>query len=404
MRFIKVFVFLALLGSPVGAQPLTVLGEEPFDLSPLAQGGTVQLGVINRWYKPLDITVKLENKDRVLVAEILKGSIQKRGSQNYFPLAFPEQKSADSIPSSGYVVVEAREKSGDSPLLTIVKRFENSPPFRLHWVVLLAPILAGLAVWQANKQSRAYLQNNEDVIRGWVAGTPKVSFTESFGSLSTVFLAVSNSAIIPVVSEVAQPSATPLQIMGVIFALPVILAPVILRAKLHSLAPGEEFYKPSEADDAVTTDIDEKVSDGWFIFSSFIALTGTLLQIYVLYEWLKLIDLSFLPTLPFNFAGQPEILGAMAAIGWNALIPAVIALLIVQLGFATTKNALRNLRLCQGDNPPLSGAQLLDLLSTSQLALMPDTVSPASSGSSASSPRLVLSPQRRRRKLHNTLY
>ena len=61
MKLLWTILALVLMGGMAVAQRIQVLGEEPYDLSPLVRGKDIPLGVVNKWFEPLNVTVRLED-------------------------------------------------------------------------------------------------------------------------------------------------------------------------------------------------------------------------------------------------------------------------------------------------------------------------------------------------------
>lgn len=381
MRFEKNLVLLIMLGSVAWAQEaqtLTVLGDDPIDISSIAEGKNLQLGLRNN----TENTLTLAFSFRTLTGDLIEeGSppegqsweqLRGRGSQEYFPILIT-QKVHDAT-GSGYLVITATPEDGPEDPITIERKFSNTT-FTLKWPALLAlaafPIV--LLAWRLPVKCQ-----NKNAKQGWIAGTPQVSFTESIGSLSTLFLAVSNTGLIPAISEITESSTHSLQVMGVLFALPIILAPMILRFSLTPVGAEEMACNDSESD----TEAEEKTKTWVFVLASGLSLMGTLLQIYVLYEWLTLLDLSFL---------GPRL---------NIAIPIILALLIASLGFVTVRYALCNLQLCPKPLELQRGAKMFARFNTLSL----DKLSADDMKELTQKDILVVPTSRPTRKLRNTLF
>lgn len=117
-------MILVLSSSIALGQQLTVLGDEPFDLSPLTRGETVPLGITTWWFRPLNLTVRLEDMDRETVATVLTEPIDGRRTQNYYDLSLTDLGTV--LPQSGYIVAEVQEASTNETLRTTVRQFDNS--------------------------------------------------------------------------------------------------------------------------------------------------------------------------------------------------------------------------------------------------------------------------------------
>lgn len=345
---------VAVFGGVALGQTLTVLGDESLDLSPLARGKTVSLGLVNTSDSLLYITVRLKIADGVPVSirgepngQIRRTILQGGGSQDYLSLNLANKVNPEgnevALPESGYIVIEAREASQTGePLTSIEKKFSNPKLFVLHWITWLAPFIAVGTILLAWGWSNWTRPSGSSFIRGWIAGTPKVSFTESFGSLTTSVLAFSNIALIPAIPEAVTGNYEPLQVAGLIFGLTILLGPIILKLVARQTSSDESPYL-TEAEEAEGDKVEEKVRVWWFVLASIVSLTGTLLQLYVLFCWLNQIDLSFLPTfLPSNPESIPPFLRPM---GWDELIVMIAAMLLVGLALLIAKRSFSTLRL-----------------------------------------------------------
>ena len=346
MRFTKVFVFLAFLGSSVwaqNAQTLSVLGEDPIDISSIPEGENLQLGLINNTPSTLTLTFSFELQEPNKTVPALDGrTLSGNGSQNYFSIPITQGVRGSMTP--GYLVINA---VSDSPTtnIRIERQLVNPKPAssfkNVQGVAWLALVLAVCAIGLAFIPSRSCKNPGRKFWTGWLAGTPQVSFTESIGSVSAILLASSNSGLIPSVTGLVAPETKSLQILGLIFLIPILLAPLILRVTMRRASSKDVLCSTKKSGDTPEV-IEDKVNISWYTVASFISLTGTLLQVYVLYEWLKLLDLSFLPVL----------------IDWAVAISIVFAIFISALGFATVRSALCNLRLCRNkENENVSNEQ-----------------------------------------------
>ncbi len=234
MRFIEVFVFLVILGSPVwaqGVQTLTVLGDDPIDISSIAEGEDLQLGLRNNTASALKLTFSFEaqdsnppkTSDESLIADIENPvTLEGNSSQDYFsvPIA-PEARAA----APGYLVINAESNDNPATTIKIEAPFINLPKFEPQWwAAKLALIVTILAIALAFLLGRRRSATSEKISKGWVAGLPQVSFTESFGSLSTLLLAVTNTGLLPTISALTEPGTRSLQVL--------VLQPQLSRGKL----------------------------------------------------------------------------------------------------------------------------------------------------------------------------
>lgn len=407
MRFIKVFVFLALLGSPVWAQPLTVLNGNPIDISSIAEGKNLQLGLQNDTPDSLTLTFSFEaqdsnppkTSDEKLIADIENPvTLAGNGSQDYFsvPIA-PEVRAV----TPGYLVINAESNDNSATAIRIEAPFINLPKFEPQWwAAISAPIIAISVVMLALLLGHRRPIPDENISEGWIAGLPQVSFTESFGSLSTLLLAVTNAGLLPAISALTEPGTRSLQVLGFIFALPIILAPMILRFSLSPVRDDEELCKPSISDEVP----EEKTRVEWFLIASGISLTGTLLQTYVLYEWLKLLDLSFLRTTSVLVESpRNPVVWAVANFGWAAAISSILAALIVVLGVTTVRYALINLRLCKTRKNEEEKKPICIVI-CGKVVTSPDKETKPLLQAPVLAQPIVLRESRPRRKLRNTLF
>lgn len=333
MRFIKIFVFLALLGSSVwaqGTQPLTVLGDDPIDISSVAKGEPLQLGLQNNTSRPLTLTFSFEAQNNKLIEypENIKqeGIAIPGGSTIYISLPlFPEVRNT----KNGYLVINTAAAVKPANQTRVEVPFTSPVKFKPKWFlpIVAASFVIALLAWAIFGRNLG-----AEVRTGWIAGTPKVSFTESFGSLSTLLLAVSNAGLLPAVSALVEPGTRSLQVLGFFYALPIILAPVILRLGVRPL-DGNEHYESPNGDEKAT----EKTPTWLFVIAAGISLSGTLLQTYLLYEWLKLLDLTFL--------------GTFLNSGFEVIIPCSVGLLVALLAISSIRYAIHNLRLCTSVAP-----------------------------------------------------
>ncbi len=410
MKSLFLAFVVALFSSVALGQTLTVIGEEPLDLSPLARGERVALGLSNTGETPLKFSLRLRDSgsnafigDDDITLKPLNDIELSRGSQVYVDLA--PLADLEELPRSGYLVINALS---NGTRFTVETRFLNPIPFQLHWIILLAPVIAVIVVLVAAAHGSTVPRPSTNIISGWLAGTPKVSFTESFGSLTTGLIALSNFALIPELSEAVTAELDPLQVAGLVFALPILLGPIIVKVSSQPVGPKEKLCcLPISEGENDKASADDKVRGGWYNLAAIISLTGTLLQIYILFAWLQRLDISFLPSLTVGTLAIGSASAAPAGnplIGWDIIIATSIFISVSVLCYRTVVRAFRTLRLCtktvSKDNTQLTYA-LIPVTVSADGALMINQggTTTATMLLSRSAP-LPLS----NRKLYNTLY
>lgn len=293
MRFIKVFVFLAFLGSPVWAQetqPLTVLSENPIDISQ-AFTKKLKVGFRNEGDQALTLSFKFSAAPNATeVTQTLKGR-----SERYLPIDVPQQIIKTDNP--GILTITAQSENSKVAPIVIERELETTTvPF--HRFTLFLPVLAfGLVIiaWTTGKPDGA------ELFRSWIPGKPQLDLTKSLGSLSALLFAVSNTGILSALNDVSDSDTRGLQIMAVLFTAPIVLAPLIVKLTATPVVLGNEKEK----------------SPVWAnLFNVFLVLVGLFAQTYLMYLWL-------------TDAG-----GVFVAQNLNVIFPIVVGLVAALSAFA----------------------------------------------------------------------
>lgn len=263
MRFVGVFVLLALLGSPVWAQekqPLTVLSENPINIS---QAFTEQLkiGLRNEGEQPLTLSFKFS------AAPDATGTTQTLEARNerYLPVDVPEQVMKADAP--GILIISAQPTDSEAAP-TIVERELETITIAFYRSMPLLPGLALVLVFVAWFSGRP---RGAPFFRSWIPGKPQLDLTKSLGSLSALLFAVSNTGILSALAGVPDSDTQGLQIMAVLCTAPIVLAPLIVKLSATLVEPASEKEK----------------SPVWAnLLNVFLVLVGLFAQTYLMYLWL----------------------------------------------------------------------------------------------------------------------
>ena len=168
----------------------------------------------------------------------------------------------------------------------------------------------------------------------WIAGAPELSFTQSFGAVSTLLLAATNTSLIPIVTDLLKPETQPLQILGFVFAIPIVVAPMLLRVGLRPVEKDEVLISPQVSSD-------ESGVKMWvivYLLASAILLFGILMQVFILHSWLEKLNSSTTSVLP-------------PGIDWTRLIPWTIGIIVAVYSIMSIRYAVRTLVLVTDTSP-----------------------------------------------------
>lgn len=303
-------------GTVAFGQGLGVLGTEPYDLSSLTPEQPVTLGLVNTGEGAVTVDIRafreathVPQTQAATGTSLLADAPLAGGAQDYVTLTLP---SGTELWEEGYLLVQVTP-SGDVPPYTLEKQFISEPVAfddRLAWASLLG---AALLVWLGHDSGKRWvnrLHPRPAANFRWIAGAAEVSFTTSFGSLTTLLLAATNAGLIPAASNLLSPETRPLQVLGLISTIPIILAPMILKLGQRPVRNDEQLIAPA----VYSKTPEEKSPIRYYLVGSFVLLAGIWFQILILHQWLKQLDLNTVPGLWEPFQNPNVIAGIIAAV------------------------------------------------------------------------------------------